>query len=168
MNKEQLIEEITQRVINQIKESKGLLTEMAFTLQDYVNRVDCHTAQIVQNWCLIDYVNTFNELNELKAHWQTELKTHLNIIYQSKITNGDKKKKKIELVNRLWFEKGYELDTNINMVVSMVKPKFEEEGIMDDERIEIVSKDLMENIRGIAAIMTCNSNISTDEYVSKL
>lgn len=151
-----------------IKEEKGLLVEMSFSLKDYVNRVDCHTAQILQNWCLIDYVNRFNEHQELKAHWQGELKTQLNTIYKSRIVQGNKKKKKLELVDRLWFERGYEIDSNIEMVISMIEVKFEEEGITDDERIQIVAEDLMANIRKIAEIMTCNSNMSTDEYISQL
>ncbi len=168
MNKEKLIEEVTRRVINQLKEERGILTEMEFSHSDYVDRVDFNTAKIIQNWCLIDYVNRFGEYQEQKEHWQTELMTHLNRIYQSKIVNGDKKQKKLALVSRLWFERGYEINTDITFVTSIIRPRFKQEGIIDEDRIEIVAQDLMSNIKEIAEIMTCNSPLSTDEYVRQL
>lgn len=110
-----------------------VITEMAYPLSTYKEKVENLLPQIVQNWCLIRYSTLSGEKENLKNHWRSELIAHLSNIAQMKLKDGDKATKKQNALFYVWNLRDYDTDENcIHMTIAY---KFDEENIAPEGEI---------------------------------
>ena len=155
LNLKQIIREVLQ---------EELICEMAISLSDYKALVNNLIEQIAQNWCLIRYVSLSGNKNELKKHWQSELKTHLNNISRRKLKKGDSVQAKEKALYSVWSENDF--DTNENCIDLAIATKFEIEGIETRGKIyaQVIS-DFKNATKDIVNIILSESNSKIVEYV---
>lgn len=126
---------ITNTVKNVLREElqRYVITEMAYPLSTYKEKVENLLPQIVQNWCLIRYSTLSGEKENLKNHWRSELIAHLSNIAQMKLKDGNEATKKQNALFYVWNLKDYDTDENcIHMTIAY---KFDEENIAPEGEI---------------------------------
>ena len=110
-----------------------LITEMAYPIKVYKDKVENLLPQILQNWCLIRYSTLSGEKEDIKNHWRTELIAHLSNIAQMKLKDGDKATKKQNALFSVWNLRDYDTDENcIHMTIAY---KFDQENIPPEGEI---------------------------------
>ena len=107
------------QLISLIKESveKVLLCEMAYPRNQYKEKLDNLMPQILTNWCLVHYCTITNTHEELKQHWQSELRGHLFTVARYSIKNNDTPEKRLKVLNEIWEENEYLNPNNLNLTV---------------------------------------------------
>lgn len=144
-----------------------LICEMAYSLKEYKEKSDNLIPQIVENWCLIRYSSLSGEYLNLKPHWKSELKSHLNNIRQMKLKTNNSSSTKQNALFNLWSKR--DLDKDENTIYSHIYFKFEEEGIPTEGEIfaQVIS-DFKNETVNIVNVLTSNSPQKIVEYVENI
>lgn len=139
--------------------SNTWLFEMAYNRQEYLYRIMGLNKQIVENWCLVKYCNLYDEENENRLHWSSELIAHLENLYDCKLKKGLNKIKTTEfgLVDKA------ELDDD-EVVYKLLYRKWKKEGLPEETKIE-VSKEFTKAIPTICKLVSGNNPEDIENYV---
>ena len=123
--------------------------------------------QIVENWCLIRYSSLSGEYLNLKPHWKSELKSHLNNIRQMKLKTNNSSLTKQNALFNLWSKR--DLDKDENTIYSHIYFKFEEEGIPTEGEIfaQVIS-DFKNDTKKIIYALTSESGETIKYYVNNI
>ncbi len=81
-----------------------LITEMAYSRRDYLNRIDDLFGRIAINWCLINYCKLYNPKNYNYKHWKTEFSADIKKIQKMKAKQNDSKETRTKYINQSWIE----------------------------------------------------------------
>ena len=156
------IQKVVKTTLNEV-----LLTEMAFDLKSYKERIRNRATEIARNWCLVRY--TFYDENYLKLrhHWMTELKTLLNELAIAKVTTKKQSDAKFKMVLSVWAE--YEFDRDEYSINGQIANKFELEGIdiLSEAYIKTVD-DFKNATKDIANVIASGERTTVNEYVNNI
>jgi hypothetical protein len=163
------IDEFKTLIRDIIKEEldKYIITEMAYNLSDYKNKVDNLIPQIIENWCLIRYTTLSRDKMELRKHWLRELNAHLYNISLMKLVNGNKSTTKRNALYSLWNRR--DIDTDENIIGGLIYLKFEDEGIPTKGEIfaQIVS-DFKNATKDIINVILSNNLQNIKNYTNNI
>ena len=115
--------------------------------------------QIVENWCLIKYCNLYDEENYNRLHWSRELITHLENLYDCKLTKGIDKLKTTQYG---FFDKA-ELDDE-DTIIKMLYRKWKDENLPNDVK-PIIAKEFVKAIPYICIIVSSRDIEEIETYV---
>lgn len=139
---------------------KQLMNEMAMPLKAYVRKIEYYMYELVQNWCLCKWCQTFDQRNVNFNHWKKELRNCINQLKDPILkSNADKKKHlRQQLIDY------YEFNDK-NVVYRMIYDKFDDEHINDKKQIEDVAKSFANDVEKLIDLMS-SVNDSTKQYVN--
>ena len=123
---EKKLKEIISDIVKETAE-RILMTEMAFSLSSYKNKVEDRIDQLITNWCLVRYTRYDEKFIKLRTHWSVELIALMNDIRQMRLKKGDNIETKQNALYYVWSE--YEFDRDETMIDNTISLKFEKEGI---------------------------------------
>ena len=156
-----LVKTVTNKVL--IEE---LLTEMAYPRKEFVRMVYDKLQQIIQNWCLVRY-STLTGNNPNKAHWQTELLTHIVSVASNKIKKNNSYQNRLKATKEVWEKK--ECDRDIKVIGMLALPKFIEEGIdYKDVICKQVFYDCMNASSNLIQIIAAADEEAIKQYVESI
>lgn len=138
-----------------------MINEMSISLKNYKQKVDGLRFQLVENWCLCKWCQIFNQENINFNHWIIELKACINHLKLINIKNGiDKKRTLIRMLIN-----DYDYNQN-NMIVRIIKDKFDLENINNSSQIETVASAFANEINNIIKVISDDA-VSTNLYIQK-
>jgi hypothetical protein len=103
------------------------LFEMAIDRVSYCNKIRSQLRQILENFCLIEYVEQSKDKQELQNHWKSELAGILVSLGGEELKGGNKKKTKLKAIWKEFEEPDY--DKNQKKIQRVVMNKFFKEQI---------------------------------------
>ena len=158
------------RIIRQIIREElqhYLITEMAYSLKEYKEKADNLIPQIVENWCLIRYSTLSGNFSDIKNHWKTELKSHMNNVRQMKLKTNNTPTTKQNALLLLWNKR--DLDKDEESIYSHIYFKFQKENIpTEGEIFAQVIEDFKNETINIVNVLISNSPQKIIEYVENI
>lgn len=108
-----------------------ILSEMAYSREEFRKILDSWTYQIAVNWVFIRYCTISGKFqNDLQLHWSSELANNFIIKLREKKLKKDNLETRKSIVNYQWFDLDEMQSKNI-MITSWVKSKIDEENRKD-------------------------------------
>jgi hypothetical protein len=156
----EMIAESVEQVLEARK--KHMLTEMAFPMGIYKQKIDNIFPQILTHWCLVHYCTiTCDPLS--KEQWKEELRGHLATTAKYSIKRNDAPDKRLKVFHEVWEENDFSLPNTINLTVYN---KFFEEGIdvrSDDYATTLI--DCISSAQGIFDAILSRNTDTIRQYV---
>lgn len=144
-----------------------LICEMVYSLKEYKEKADNLIPQIVENWCLIRYSTLSGEFSNVKSHWKTELKSHMNNIRQMKLKTNNTPLTKQNALYLLWDKR--DIDKDEESIYSHIFFKFQKENIpIEGEIFAQVIEDFKNETVNIVNVLISNSPQKIVEYVENI
>ena len=144
-----------------------LLNEMAFDLKTYKDRIRNHAIEIAINWCLVRYTFYNEQFLQLRKHWMTELKTHLNALAIAKVSSKNQSDTKYKAVLSVWAE--FEFDRDEYSISGQIANKFEAENIdIHTDTYATIVDEFKNETRHIADVIASGDRIKVNTYVNNL
>lgn len=144
-----------------------LICEMAYSLKEYKEKADNLIPQIVENWCLIRYATLSNSYNDVKNHWKTELKSHMNNIRQMKLKTNNSSLSKQNALFSIWNKR--DIDKDEDSIYSHIYFKFEKEKIpLEGEIFAQVIQDFKNETVNIVNVLISDSPQKIVKYVENI
>lgn len=117
------------------KLSESSILEMALNRKEYKKNLEGIGQQIIENWCLLRYISISNKKNELKNHWENELKGHIVKLIKPKTDFN-----KVKLLKEFFLNKLEYTDTNV--IYWSLSDKWEKESLdIEDSDTQQVIED---------------------------
>ena len=135
------------------------LLEMAIPLKSYKERVDGVRLQLVDNWCLCKYCQTYDLQNRNYNHWITELRAHMDNIKSLNIKQGDK----LKTLKKMLID-DYDFD-DVETIYRIIIGKFQREKITNVNIISSVCNEFANSIESFVNALGVDS-IITDNYLN--
>ena len=147
--------------------SDMLLTEMAFDLKTYKDRIRNHAVEIARNWCLVRYTFYNENFITLRKHWMSELKAHLNELAIAKIATKKQSDTKFKAVLSVWSE--FEFDRDEYSITGQIADKFETENIdIYGDVFPKVVDDFKNETMNIANVIASGDRNKVNNYVNNI
>lgn len=143
------------------------LFEMACDRKTFKKLVQDNIEQIIENWCLIDYVVISGDLKNLKNHWKAELRAACKRIVQSKIKENNSYQSREKVLNS-YFKELWELDKDPEVVRSFIEDKFSDEGIKDNVLIRKICENMVAEISYLVDILATGDYNVLKTYIEEL
>jgi hypothetical protein len=143
------------------------MENLVCSLKEYKEKADNLIPQIVENWCLIRYSTLSNEFSNVKSHWKTELKSHMNNIRQMKLKTNNNSSTKQNALYLLWDKR--DIDKDEESIYSHIYFKFQKENIpTEGEIFAQVIEDFKNETVNIVNVLISNSPQKIVEYVENI
>lgn len=155
---------INEKLMDLIENTK--IFEMAISRSKYTDRLYNMVNQIIENWCLIRYCTLTNSNLDLRAHWCSELSSHLFSIYYEKLKDDKSFNIKLKATKKTYLEEA-ELDTWDEKIHNIIKRKFNKEQLNDNHIIDNVVKDFMSNIEYICELVATKHSKQSEKTLEK-
>lgn len=166
LSDEDTLREFIENTVRLTVEEK-LLSEMAFDLRTYKDRIRNHAVQIATNWCLVRYTLYNENFKKLRNHWMAELKAHLNTLAVAKVSTKNQSDTKYKAVLAVWAE--FEFDRDEYSISGQIANKFEMENIDIYTNIFATIVDEFKNAtKSIANVIASGDRIKVNAYVDDL
>ena len=136
-----------------------LVNEMAFPKTVYERKVLGLGVQLVDNWCLCKWCQLYSQDNVNFVHWATELIAHLGNIQSWDIKGKVDKRKTLERLLVEYCDYG-----KPEKIASIIRSKFNDEHIMDENQRASVAVEFANNISKIIDVLS-DSSIDVRVYV---
>lgn len=144
-----------------------IICEMVYSLKEYKEKADNLIPQIVENWCLIRYATLSGDFSDVKSHWKTEMKSHMNNIRQMKLKTNNTSLTKQNALYLLWNKR--DIDKDEESIYSHIYFKFQKENIpTEGEIFAQVINDFKNETVNIVNVLTSNSPQKIVEYVENI
>lgn len=163
---ESTLREYIQNVVNETID-RVLLSEMAFDLKTYKDRIRNHAIQIAINWCLVRYTYYNENFIQLRNQWMYELKAQLNAITIAKVSTKNQSDAKYKSFLSVWAE--FEFDRDEYSISGQIANKFEAEGIdiLSEDYIKVVD-DFKNEAKNIANVVASGDRTKVNDYVGNI
>lgn len=111
---------------------KSHIVDMAIAKSKFIELLESHEEQLVQNLCLVFYAKRTNHIN--LNHWKAELCAYMERICTTKLKSNNSTDSRIKLITKVYHNM-YECDTNIDRIQALCTRKFYQENIDIDSPI---------------------------------
>lgn len=165
---EKKLKEIIKESIREIlEENKRLfLVEMAFSRNDYKEKIDSLFPQILENWCLVRYCSIVGGI-VTKNHWVNELRGYLVGASRYIVKKNDSIRTRRKVLDEIWDENDYSIPKILNMTV--INKMFDESAIdTESEEYKQTITDCINAKQDIFNAILLRDAQSIKEYVEQI
>lgn len=127
---------------------ESFITEMADSLSNFRNRIESQIGQIIENFCLVWYCDTYDKDNQNRNHWASEFLAAAKQITTAKIKVRNRKK----IIESILIG-SYELNNSLN-VIDWIEDKIKKEHL--EKYTGDMAKAFSNNIKDIIDILSSN------------
>ncbi len=160
-------ESYTLRRINysKMKRISDLITEMAYSRKDYLNRVDDLFSRIAVNWCLINYCKLYNPNNYNYKHWKTEFSADIKKIQKMKAKQNDSKETRTKYITQSWIENAEYNDPKV--IIYIIEDELVNKENIPSSIVPILVNNLVGEMKSIIGICV-GGKIELERYLGKI
>ncbi len=141
-----------------------LITEMAYSRKDYLNRVDDLFGRIAINWCLMNYCKLYNTNNYNYKHWKTEFSASIKKIQKMKAKHKDTKETRTKYITQSWIENAEYNDPEI--IIYIIEDELVNKENIPTEIIPILVNNLVSEMNKIIGICV-GDKVELEQYLNR-
>lgn len=162
-----IIDETTEKEIRKHikKRVREILLEMAYSRNEYIDKVSAIFPQIITHWCLIRYFSLIQETKN-KLHWQGELLGFFKTTSRYVLKNSNqisRERALFQMINANNFKVK-------EIVKRIIEPKFIQENVNSNNNVfyDYTIEDYLKEVDKLTLLIANQNYDEIVEYIKKL